>query len=101
MNRQPPTYLLDENYYLVVDKLANEVEIKMKTGLEGIIKDYISYLKTNKIEKPRSFSEYGLELLYIGALYISYSKEEGETVYKKLESLCVWLESTKEFDEIT
>lgn len=81
MNRQPPTYLLDENYYLVVDKLANEVEIKMKTGLEGIIKDYISYLKTNKIEKPRSFSEYGLELLYIG-LFIFLTQKKKVTAVK-------------------
>jgi len=100
MNIKAHTYLLDEDYYSLIDKLAIKVEAKINNSLEDIIKKYMSYLEDNKIEELRSPSEYGLELLYIGVLYISYLKDHGSPVFKRLEGLCVFLESTKEFDEI-
>lgn len=100
MNRKAQTYLLDEDYYSLIDQLAIEIDTKINNALDDIIKKYMSYLEDNQIEKLRSPSEYGLELLYIGVLYISYLKDHGSSLFKRLKSLCVFLDSTKEFDEI-
>lgn len=100
MGRKVPTYLLDENYYVIVNKLAIEMEAEITRVLQNTIKNYMQYLEDNKIEKLGDPLEYGLELIYIGVLYISYGKEEESTLYKQLDILCVWLDCTKEFNEI-
>lgn len=101
MDKKAPTYLISEDYYIKTDKMAVEVENKINHELKSILKYYMDYLKCYKIEKLRTHSEYGLELLYIGVLYISYSKKEKLTFYDQLSDLYFWLESSKEFEEIT
>lgn len=99
MIRKAPTYLLDEEYYFQVDRLAIVIECKMNQVFANTIGNYMQYLESHNIEELRTHSEYGLELLYIGVLHQAY-KQEGDSLYIKLKRLYEWLESTKEFDGI-
>lgn len=99
MERRVPTYLLDDYYYSLADKLAVETELKLR-DTEDIIIRFIHHMKKDNLRRLKTYPEYGLELLYIGVLYISYSKKEGASFYGRLESLHEWMAGTKEFDEI-
>lgn len=100
--KKPPTYLLDEKYYSLVDKLSVEIEKIMNGSLRNILTNFKNYLIVNAVEKLRTDAEYGLELLYMGVLYISYphSYEKEGTLYKQFTCLFNWLEGTKEYKEL-
>jgi uncharacterized protein len=100
MNQKAPTYLLDEYFYALTEKFAIHTEEMMKNYLNNMIHDFINYRQQDPAIRLLSPSEYGLELLYIGVLYISCAKKEDNTYIKQLEDIYAWLSNTKEYEEI-
>ncbi len=101
MEQKGPTYILSDDYYEVVDRLAKETEQRLNQELEEIIHSFLAEGAIQTAQSLRSISEYSLELLYIGVLSRSYSLSEEGDGLGQLVTLSAWLGNTGEFDEIT
>lgn len=70
-------------YYYDLEGIAKKIDDKVKGFFKDEIREYRRFLSDNKIEKARTESEYGLELLVFGVLYQCYGKRVvGKSIFQ-------------------
>jgi len=77
----------NKNYYEDIDRLTNKVINHFTEKFLTIYKEYLNFIITQKIEKPRSYEEYIYDFLSAGVYLNTYSEFSKGTPYLVMKLL--------------